>query len=148
MVDGPAPRPDLRAEIPATQRSAGSSSAAQIDRIAATLNAPAPAEDAERAARVLSSAFAGGRTNGDRSGVDGAAMGGAPARPASKDLSLDAVFGSPETKDAAPASFSFDQFFSQRATAEGGSAAAGGGGQESRDDVAKFTQWLEGLKQR
>ena len=152
-VDGPAPPADQRAEIPVAQAPVAqapvtSGSTAQVDRIAATLNAPAPAEDAERAARVLSSAFAGGRTNGDRSGADGSAMGGAPARPASKDLSLDTVFGSPEAKDAPPASFSFDQFFSQRATAEGGSAAAGGGGQESRDDVAKFTQWLEGLKQR
>jgi hypothetical protein len=147
-VDVPAPPADLRAEIPVAQAPIASGSTTQVDRIAATLNAPAPAEDAERAARVLSSAFAGSHTNGDRSGADGSAMGGAPARPASKDLSLDAVFGSPETKDAPPASFSFDQFFSQRATAEGGSATASGGGQESRDDVAKFTQWLEGLKQR
>ena len=77
---------------------------------------------------------------------------GAPARPASTELSLDAVFGGGEAvASAAPSSFSFDQFFSQRAAAEQGGGGAAGGGAASADapsDVAQFTQWLEGLKQR
>jgi tetratricopeptide (TPR) repeat protein len=74
---------------------------------------------------------------------------GAPARHAGNDLSLDAVFKG-DAPSPPPPSFSFDQFFSQRATAEqpiqSGIPAASGA--ESRDDVAQFTQWLEGLKQR
>ena len=76
---------------------------------------------------------------------------GAPARPASNELSLDTVFGGGETPPAAPSSFSFDQFFSQRAAAEHGGAAGTGGaaaGAAAPDDVAQFTQWLEGLKRR
>ena len=101
----------------------------------------------ESAAMALAVAFA------DRNGLEGgeaAVIGGAPARHASNDLSLDAVFKSEKAPSAAPSSFSFDQFFSQRATSEhsthsGGPAASPA---ESRDDVAQFTQWLEGLKQR
>jgi hypothetical protein len=53
---------------------------------------------------------------------------------------------------ATPASFSFDKFFSQRVTAEHAAQSAKpgvpGAPAESREDVAQFTQWLEGLKQR
>lgn len=108
---------------------------------------------------ALALAFGAGDGAKKESGqVETPSIQGTPARRASKDFSLDSVFGgvSGESKAAeSPSSFSFDQFFSQRATAEhpvqSGSDAAGGGtsgGPESRDDVAKFTQWLEGLKQR
>lgn len=104
----------------------------------------------EGAATALAYAFMD--LDGLESGAAGAeAMGGAPARQASNELSLDAVFkGGEAAAPAAPSSFSFDQFFSQRATAEqpvqSGVQTASGG--TSRDDVAQFTQWLEGLKQR
>jgi hypothetical protein len=103
----------------------------------------------ENAAVTLSAAFSNdGRANG--SGSSSVHLPGTPARPASKDLSLDAVFG---TENAAPppaSSFSFDQFFSERATAEqpAPGARTAAEGQETKDDTAKFTQWLEGLKQR
>jgi hypothetical protein len=83
--------------------------------------------------------------------VDAQPITGAPARPASTELSLDAVFGGGETAaPAAPSTFSFDQFFSQRAAAEQGGAAPAGGAASTAapNDVAQFTQWLEGLKQR
>ena len=101
----------------------------------------------ENAAVTLSAAFSNdGRANG---GGSASHLQGTPARPASKDLSLDAVFG---TENAAPpaGSFSFDQFFSERATAEQPSPGARNAveGQETKEDTARFTQWLEGLKQR
>jgi hypothetical protein len=106
----------------------------------------------EAAARSLALAFM------DLNGLEGGPgrpealpVSGAPARHASNDLSLDTVFGGGELPaSAAPASFSFDQFFSQRATGEHptGSGTPGVVNSESGDDVAKFTQWLEGLKQR
>jgi hypothetical protein len=75
---------------------------------------------------------------------------GEPARRAANDLSLDSVFGaSAAPAPAAPSSFSFDQFFSQRATSEHqGSGGTGQAPSSSGDDVAQFTQWLEGLKQK
>lgn len=107
----------------------------------------APAD--EGAALALAFAFA--ESNGV--GGTGAAqeISGAPARRAANDLSLDTVFGAQQAPPtASPSSFSFDQFFSQRATAEHatGSAAPGGTAADSPNDVAQFTQWLEGLKQR
>jgi hypothetical protein len=75
---------------------------------------------------------------------------GAPARPAATELSLDSVFGTNQSAQAAPSSFSFDQFFSARATSEHAVSTDAGGGDRaaSQTDVAQFTQWLEGLKQR
>jgi tetratricopeptide (TPR) repeat protein len=101
----------------------------------------------ENAAITLAAAFSNGRSNG---GSPAQPLSGTPAHPASKDLSLDAVFGSQSTPQPAASSFSFDQFFSERATAEHPASGArnSGEGQETKDDVAKFTQWLEGLKQR
>jgi tetratricopeptide (TPR) repeat protein len=102
----------------------------------------------ENAAITLSAAFSNdGRANG--SGGSFGQLAGTAAHPAPKDLSLDAVFGSQSVAPPA-SSFSFDQFFSERATAEHPAPAARGAteGQETKDDVAKFTQWLEGLKQR
>lgn len=105
----------------------------------------------EEAATALAYAFM------DLNGLENGAprseqISGAPARPATNELSLDAVFKSGDApQPAAPTSFSFDQFFSQRATSEqpiapSGAPAASAG--ESREDVTQFTQWLEDLKQR
>lgn len=104
----------------------------------------------ENAAVTLAAAFSSDRRD---NGGGSSSLDGAPARPASTDLSLDAVFGS-EGAPPPASSFSFDQFFSQRATTAEqptpgrAGVEAEGAGQETRDDVAKFTQWLEGLKQR
>jgi hypothetical protein len=77
-----------------------------------------------------------------------AGLSGAPARPAANELSLDSVFGG-EKKGGPPApppsSFSFDQFFADRQAATAGGSA---GNRESPEEVAQFTQWLEGLKRR
>lgn len=101
----------------------------------------------ENAAITLAAAFSNdGRGNG---GAPSQPLTGTPAHPASKDLSLDAVFGAQSAQPPA-SSFSFDQFFSERATAEQPAAGVRNSseGQETKDDVARFTQWLEGLKQR
>ena len=104
----------------------------------------------ESAAAALAYAFMD--LNGLENGSTGSEqINGAPTRHATNELSLDAVFRSSQAPTpAAPSSFSFDQFFSQRATSEqpvqSGVPAASAG--ESRDDVAQFTQWLEGLKKR
>ena len=103
----------------------------------------------ENAAITLAAAFSNdGRANGGGSASQ--QLFGTPAHPASQDLSLDSVFGTQSATPPPASSFSFDQFFSERATAE--QPAAGGRstgeGQETKDDVARFTQWLEGLKQR
>jgi len=50
---------------------------------------------------------------------------------------------------APPSSFSYDKFFSQRVTAEHATTpGAPASPAESREDVAQFTRWLEGLKQQ
>ncbi|HJQ20247.1 MAG TPA: tetratricopeptide repeat protein [Gemmatimonadaceae bacterium] len=97
----------------------------------------------ESAARTLALAFA---PNGFQPTQDLASIVGAPARVAANELSLDRVFSPAETP-ATPSTFSFDQFFSKNAA---GSAPGpvSAGAPESPEDVAKFTQWLHGLKQR
>ena len=105
----------------------------------------------EGAAMALALAFV--EMNGGQSApAEPASRGitGAPARPAATELSLDSVFGTNQAAQAAPSSFSFDQFFSARATSEHAVSAESGGGERSatQTDVAQFTQWLEGLKQR
>lgn len=119
------------------------------DLLGQLFGSPSVASPDETAAVTLSAAFSNNaRANG--SGSPSQPLSGTPAHPASKDLSLDAVFGTQSPVPPPASSFSFDQFFSERATAEhptpGGRGAAEG--QETKDDVAKFTQWLEGLKQR
>ena len=111
-------------------------------------NASVTSED-EFAAVALALAFA--ESNGDAMATGGAGaqqLAGAPAHQASNELSLDSVFGGGAPAPAAPSSFSFDQFFSQRAAAEGATDTSGGTRAGAPDDVAQFTQWLEGLKQR
>lgn len=119
------------------------------DTLAAVLALRAPSEADERAARALGAAFA---SNGRAAATP--LISGAPARPAAGELSLDSVFKG-EAAAPSPGSFSFDQFFSKRVSAEqpaipetGGPAGAQGGGAESPEEVARFTQWLEGLKGR
>ncbi len=112
------------------------------DTLGAALGFGAASAHDESAAQLFAKAFSrNGRTG------DGGLLGGAPARQAADDLSLRTVF-----KDAAPApppsSFSFDQFFSPRASTEGLAIAPEGQAAESAEDVAHFTQWLEGLKKR
>jgi hypothetical protein len=121
------------------------------DAIAALFgNGPVAPED-EGAAMSLALAFSDLNGGSRAAPTEAQYIAGAPAHPASNELSLDAVFGGGGTPAAAPSSFSFDQFFSQRASTEHGSAGTAGGGAargEAPNDVAQFTQWLEGLKQR
>jgi len=118
------------------------------DALSALWNHATPAADEEDAALVLSAAFADldGATHGNGAMDLSSAAAAAAAAQAASAAALAA--GVP----AAPSSFSFDKFFSQRATAEHAAQADKSGApnarSESRDDVAHFTQWLEGLKQR
>ena len=102
--------------------------------------AVSPEDDA--AAVALFTAYA------EQNGHD-AILSGTPAHPASNDLSLNTVFSAENPAPAPPPSnFSFDQFFSQRATAEHDAQPGGEEPTESKEDVAQFSQWLEGLKQK
>ena len=152
-VAGSSPAPDSRAAsvTPATLPTVPS---IHSDSVSALFgNAPITPAD-EGAARSLALAFAD--TNGasrSRPGFSSAAgdVTGAPARRASNELSLDTVFGGGENAaPAAPSSFSFDEFFSPRASVQQSSTATPSGGPStgSPDEVAHFTKWLEGLKQR
>ena len=106
----------------------------------------------ESAAMTLAAAFSASNGGGPSPGVSSESreLSGAPARPAANELSLDSVFGGGQPAPAAPSSFSFDQFFSKRATAEHPTDmdAPNRAAADAQNDVAKFTQWLEGLKQR
>jgi hypothetical protein len=107
----------------------------------------APPQLEEAAALVLSAAFRDldGHTHGNGAMDLSAAAAAANAAQAATAAAL--ASGAP----APASSFSFDKFFSQRATAEHAaqaSPAAGGAPAESKEDVAQFTQWLEGLKKR
>ena len=101
---------------------------------------------------TLAAAFSASNGGGPSPGVSSESreLSGAPARPAANELSLDSVFGGGQPAPAAPSSFSFDQFFSKRATAEHPTDmdAPNRAAADAQNDVAKFTQWLEGLKQR
>ena len=102
-------------------------------------NAAVSAED-DTAALTLSTAFV------EQNGHD--SLAGVPAHQASSDLSLNTVFSADNPAPPPPSSFSFDKFFSQRATADHGVPAVGSEPAESKEDVAQFSQWLEGLKQK
>ena len=141
----PQPTPPAESQQAAEGAAQAPPSASLPDALGALFGGARISAPDERAAATLALAFMD--LNGlERSGE----ISGAPARHATNDLSLDAVFKSSELEPAAPSSFSFDQFFSQRATAEHTAAtrAAPAAAPESRDDVAQFTQWLEGLKQK
>ena len=145
------PRLEPAVETPPRQPGAAPATGplSRRDTLGELFGSPGVSGADENAAVTLAAAFSSDRgENGNGSATQ---LGGTPARPASRDLSLDAVFGGESSRPPA-SSFSFDQFFSQRATAEHPTAGARSGlegaGQETKDDVAKFTQWLEGLKQR
>ena len=114
------------------------------DGLSALFSDAAVSSEDDAAAIALSTAFV------EQNGHD-AILSGAPARPAGNDLSLASVFGGdnpPPAPGSDASNFSFDQFFSQRATAEHVSQQGGDELPESREDVAQFSQWLEGLKQK
>lgn len=148
-------RPGFRPQPPGQDRSNGATPSAApatapgADSLAALFGgAPVSPED-DGAAMALALAFM------DLNGCDGQdaaeapPITGAPAHRAATDLSLDSVFGAQAPPAASPSSFSFDQFFSQRATSEHAvESGASDAVAESPDDVAHFTQWLEGLRQK
>lgn len=149
-MDVPEPAAGRAAAMPADTASGSAAGAdreesraevARSDAFAALFgSAPVSSRD-ETAAQTLAGVFARlGQT--PRGALDGA-----PARPAARDLSLDSVFG--KEGGPQPSTFSFDQFFSHRSTQGPATPEQGtGSAPESADDVAKFTQWLEGLKPR
>lgn len=102
----------------------------------------AVAEQDDEAAVALAGAYA--------PGVLGKA--GAPAAPATDELSLDKVFGAGSEPDARrpEADVSFDQFFARdEAQASGGNGASHpsvGNEASGEGDLALFHDWLEGLK--
>jgi hypothetical protein len=147
------PSPLLGNGGPESTAPGGEISAAAPDAIGAFLGAPQISAEDEHAAVTLALAFVApnGTEPASARAAESREIVGAPARPAATELSLDTVFGGGGAgSPPAPSSFSFDQFFSQRAAAEGPAAAApaGASSAESPSDVAQFTQWLEGLKQR
>jgi hypothetical protein len=98
---------------------------------------PVSPED-EDAAQALALAFLDSNGGGGSAGIEGA-----PAHPAANELSLDTVFGG---AGSGPSNVSYDQFFARDASTQ--HATSGAAGAHAPDDVAHFTQWLEGLKQR
>lgn len=135
-------RPGHRPSPPTNGSGAAHAATAGPDGLAYLFgNAPVSPED-DAAALALLTAFT--EQNGGATILDGA-----PARQASGDLSLNAVFntGNP-APPTPPSNFSFDQFFSRRATAEHDAQPSGEEATESKEDVAQFSQWLEGLKQK
>jgi hypothetical protein len=137
----PAPASDVAPQSPAG------------DAFSSLMAGGRPASSDESAAIVLATAFAS--LNGDGPGTEGgrapAELQGHPARPAAGDLSLNTVFsGAGATGGTATGSdASLNQYFSQRALGESRSGGEGRGARnESPEEVAKFTQWLEGLKRR
>lgn len=153
-------RPGFRPEWPGSNGTAAASTAAgtrspeyetpvpadtsRTDALATALGFAQPRPPAEAAALVLAGAF-GSNGNADALPL----LTGAAARPAADELTLGTVFRSDDAPP--PSSFSFDQFFSARASTEQAvppASAGGGQGAESPEEVAHFTQWLEGLKGR
>ena len=98
----------------------------------------------EYSAQTLASAFMHSNGHGDPTAA------GIPAHQAAGDLSLNTVFRGDAATGAQqpPSNFSFDQFFSQRATADNPAIPHAEAASESAEDVAHFTQWLEGLKKK
>jgi tetratricopeptide (TPR) repeat protein len=129
--------PAAAVDRPAAEFPAGDDALGQV------LGFASPTDANDAAARVLARAFMGNGTGREPS----PAMAGTPARPASGDLTLDTVFKDAEPPPP-PSSFSFDQFFSQRANADHVTGGAEAQAAESAEEVAQFTQWLEGLKRR
>lgn len=108
----------------------------------------------DSAASALAQAF-----SGDES--EPPTITGRPARAAAGELSLDSVFRDGGARPPRSAqSFSFDQFFSENASAESpadpaptatpsqGTGAQSEPAERSADDIEQFNSWLQGLKQR
>jgi len=140
-ADAPSSAPEAVGPAPQPGGESGQSGD-RGDALGASLGLGAATSQDEAAAVVLASAFSG---NGH--GAHAPLLDGMPARPASDELSLRTVFRDAEPAPA-PSSFSFDQFFSKRASAEHPAVPPEGQAAESAEDVAHFTQWLEGLKKR
>lgn len=156
---GPAPAPSAIAdggehppaeggsELPARGR--GDAPAPAGSSIDALFGSRPAAATEDSAAAALAQAFGGS--------VDVPLISGRPARAATGELSLDSVFrdagGRPPR---ATQSFSFDQFFSEGATANEAPAprasqeivVTGEPAERSADDIEQFNAWLQGLKQR
>ena len=135
-------RPGYRPAAPANGNGATHAATVGPDGLSHLFGGAAvsPADDA--AAHALATAFT------EQNGHD-SILAGAPARPAAGDLSLNTVFSSDNpAPPPPPANFSFDQFFSRRATAEHDAQPSAERATESKEDVAQFSQWLEGLKQK
>jgi tetratricopeptide (TPR) repeat protein len=145
-----APAPERPAPVPGADAASYRIQSLGPDAIGALFGSARISAADEGAAVALALAFVG-MNGGQGSPPEPAsrAIAGTPAHPAATELSLDSVFGTGQAPQAAPASFSFDQFFSARATAEHSTGPdAGADRGASQADVAQFTQWLEGLKQR
>ena len=112
------------------------------DQLASLLGDVVVGDYDEWAAQMLALAFM------HQNGRDTVA--GVPAHAASGDLSLNTVFKGDQAAQPAqqPSNFSFDQFFSQRVTADNPAIPHPQTAAESQEDVAHFTQWLEGLKKK
>lgn len=135
-------RPGYRPDPPANGNgTAAHAHAVGPDELAYVFGNSAVSPEDESAALTLSTAFV--EQNGHAS-----ILAGAPAHPAASDLSLNTVFSADNPAPPPASSFSFDKFFSQRATAEHGIQTGGDEPTESKEDVAQFSQWLEGLKQK
>lgn len=106
------------------------------------------------AASALAQAFGGADS-------EAPAITGRPARAAAGELSLDSVFRDGGARPPRSAqSFSFDQFFSESASAarppeqaptptpSQGTGAQSETGERNADDIEQFNSWLQGLKQR
>ena len=113
-----------------------SSPEARRDALSALFSSAPISSDDESAALVLALAFT--ELNNGAEGPT-AILEGAPAHRASNELSLDTVFGGGRSSAGGPVSY--DEFFAQRPSGPQANA-------DSQDDVAAFTKWLEGLKQR
>lgn len=110
--------------------------------------APVTSDDAT-AAEVLAGAFLAPESAGAQADR-GTSSVGRPTRAAASELSLDNVFREPGQRPSSEqrrAAFSFDQFFSEGGSAEGGDSNAGSE-DPSPDDIAQFNAWLEGLKKK
>jgi hypothetical protein len=109
--------------------------------------APVTGDDAE-AAELLAGAFIA--PEGTAAPPPPASGGGRPARAAANELSLDNVFREPGQRTSTEqrrSAFSFDQFFSEGGSGEGG-GASNASEEPSPDDIAQFNAWLEGLKKK
>jgi hypothetical protein len=136
---------------PAPQQTNGSAPALDEGGLTGLFSNAQPSDADEAAAMTLAAAFMESNGNGGEDQAVGA-VAGEPARPAAGELSLDSVFGeAPPSPAASSSEFALNQYFSERATGEHNTTpphVERDARDESPEEVAKFTQWLEGLKKR